>query len=61
MASVRQVVILAITDQGEGIPEQEISKITERFYRINAQTDLCSLSFILVKHSVNTIMDFSLY
>ncbi len=45
---------LEVTDQGEGIPEQEISKVTERFYRINAkrkqQKSGTGLGLSIVKH-----------
>jgi two-component system phosphate regulon sensor histidine kinase PhoR len=46
--------ILAVTDQGEGIPEQEIPKVTERFYRINVkrqqQKSGTGLGLSIVKH-----------
>ncbi len=46
--------VLTVTDQGEGIPEQEISKVTERFYRINAkrkqQKSGTGLGLSIVKH-----------
>ena len=46
--------ILAVTDQGEGIPELEIPKVTERFYRVNVkrqqQTSGTGLGLSIVKH-----------
>jgi two-component system phosphate regulon sensor histidine kinase PhoR len=50
--------ILDITDQGEGIPELEIPKITERFYRANnAQRGHekrgTGLGLAIVKHSLS--------
>ena len=49
--------ILDITDRGEGIPEHEIPKITERFYRANAQrnheTHGTGLGLAIVKHTLS--------
>ena len=46
--------ILAVTDQGEGIPDNEISRITERFYRIDAKRPEkipgTGLGLAIVKH-----------
>jgi two-component system phosphate regulon sensor histidine kinase PhoR len=50
-------VILDITDQGEGIPALEIPKITERFYRANAQREDekqgTGLGLAIVKHTLS--------
>ncbi|NOQ63962.1 MAG: phosphate regulon sensor histidine kinase PhoR [Methyloprofundus sp.] len=47
-------VILEVTDLGEGIPELEIPKITERFYRVEAQRTQkqrgTGLGLAIVKH-----------
>lgn len=49
--------VLDITDRGEGIPEHEIPKITERFYRANAQrnheTHGTGLGLAIVKHTLS--------
>jgi len=49
--------ILDIIDQGEGIPELEIPKITERFYRANAQREHekhgTGLGLAIVKHALS--------
>ena len=49
-------VILDITDQGEGIPEIEVPKITERFYRVDAQRENekqgTGLGLSIVKHAL---------
>jgi len=49
-----QSLVLDITDQGEGIAETEIPKITERFYRIDIQRKLekkgTGLGLAIVKH-----------
>ena len=49
--------ILNITDLGEGIPELEIPKITERFYRANAQRELekhgTGLGLAIAKHTLS--------
>lgn len=46
--------ILDITDSGEGIPELEIHKITERFYRVDVQREQekrgTGLGLAIVKH-----------
>jgi len=46
--------VLDVRDQGEGIPEAEIAKITERFYRINAKREQTikgtGLGLAIVKH-----------
>ncbi|OQK16358.1 histidine kinase [Methyloprofundus sedimenti] len=50
-------VILSVADQGEGIPELEIPKITERFYRANAQRENekhgTGLGLAIVKHALS--------
>ncbi|TXK96664.1 phosphate regulon sensor histidine kinase PhoR [Methylococcaceae bacterium HT1] len=52
-----QSVILDIADLGEGIPELEIPKITERFYRSNAQREHeqhgTGLGLAIVKHTLS--------
>lgn len=46
--------ILEVSDQGEGIPELEIPKITERFYRVNVKREQqkrgTGLGLSIVKH-----------
>ena len=57
--------ILAVTDQGEGIPEQEIPKVTERFYRINVKRQqqksgtglgLSIVIHVLARHSAKLVI-----
>ena len=52
-----QAAILAITDQGEGIPAFEIPKITERFYRIDThrkhEKTGTGLGLAIVKHALS--------
>ncbi len=49
-----QNIVLDITDMGEGIPELEIHKITERFYRVDVQREHekrgTGLGLAIVKH-----------
>ena len=55
-----QTVVLDIIDLGEGIPELEIHKITERFYRVDVQREhekrgtglgLAIVKHVLVRHN----------
>lgn len=49
--------ILKVIDKGEGIPELEIPKITERFYRVNVKRDQetygTGLGLSIVKHTLS--------
>ena len=60
-----QTLILDISDQGEGIPELEIPKITERFYRVDVKRDhekrgtglgLSIVKHVLVRHDAKLVI-----
>jgi len=53
----REVVAIAVADQGEGIPKESLEKLTERFYRADAakarRIPGTGLGLAIVKHIVN--------
>jgi len=60
------IVILDVSDQGEGIPALEIPKITERFYRVNVQRNaekkgtglgLAIVKHVLVRHEAQLVIN----
>ncbi len=54
---VKEAVILEVIDHGEGIPKDDIPKITERFYRVDVkrqqETRGTGLGLAIVKHVLN--------
>lgn len=57
--------IFTVTDQGEGIPEQEIPRITERFYRIDIKRTekvagtglgLAIVKHVLIRHDAKLLI-----
>lgn len=57
--------ILTVSDQGEGIPEDEIARITERFYRVNVKRahpvagtglGLAIVKHVLIRHDAELVI-----
>ncbi|HRJ12472.1 MAG TPA: ATP-binding protein, partial [Alphaproteobacteria bacterium] len=53
----REVVVISVADQGEGIPKEHLEKLTERFYRADTakarRIPGTGLGLAIVKHIVN--------
>lgn len=58
LKSVGHEILFSVTDEGKGIPEIHLNKLTERFYRVDssrnrAQSGGSGLGLAIVKHALN--------
>ncbi len=60
-----QHLILSVSDQGEGIPRDEIARVTERFYRVNVKRahpvpgtglGLAIVKHVLIRHDAELVI-----